>query len=165
MRLTQKYLKSKLKYSKRTGQFVWKTPHPSSHVKPGHIVATKLNGYLCVKLLRRKYYVHRLVFLYVTGVMPPRSRKVDHINGEKIDNRWKNLRLVSAAQNNRNQGRHRTGITGVRPTKWGTWEARIQIRGRLIHMGTFKTREEAMAMRRKAERMYWRKIRPTGEGY
>lgn len=165
MRLTQKYLKSKLKYLKRTGVFTWKTPHPSSGIKPGHVVGTKLNGYLCVKLNGRKYYAHRLTFLYVDGKMPPPSRKVDHINGEKTDNRWKNLRLVSAGQNNRNWSWHRERITGVRLTKWGTWEARLQHNRKTIHMGTFKTREEAVAARRKGERMYWRKVRPSGEGH
>lgn len=164
MRLTQHYLKSKLKYSKRTGAFIWKTPHPSSGVKPGHVVATKLNGYLCVKLLNRKYYTHRLAFLYVDGKMPPRSRKVDHINGEKTDNRWKNLRLVSAKQNNRNQGKHRAGVTGIREMPSGNWEVRIKHDWKTRYVGTFKTKDEAIAARRKAERRYWRKVRPSGEG-
>lgn len=164
-RITQKFLKKKLKYYKRTGTFVWKSPIPSSGVKPGDIVGTKLNGYLCVKLNGRKFYTHRLAFLYVTGKMPPKSKKVDHINGVKTDNRWKNLRLVSSLQNNRNRKEHRERITGVRLTKWGTWEARLQHNKRTIHMGTFKTRQEAVAARRKGERMYWRKVRPNGEGH
>ena len=163
-RLTQKYLKSKLKYSKRTGKFAWKSTHPTNGVKAGQEINTKLNGYICVKLDNKKYYVHRLAFLYVTGKMPPRARKVDHINGEKTDNRWKNLRLVSARQNNRNRPEHRAGITGVLLTKWGTYEVRIKIGGRTIYLGTYPSRDQAVAARRKGERMYWRKVRPSVEG-
>src|SRR5690606_25027980 len=124
---------------------------------------TKLNGYICVKLNNKKYYLHRLVFLYVNGKMPFKSQKVDHINGIKTDNRWKNLRLVNSLQNSRNRKEHRERITGVRLTKWGTWEARMQHKRKTIHFGTFKTREEAVAARKKGERKYWRKIRPSSE--
>lgn len=57
------------------------------------------NGYVRLSLLRREYRLHRLVWLWVHGQHVPDDMTLDHINGDKTDNRIANLRLVTVCQN------------------------------------------------------------------
>jgi hypothetical protein len=56
-------------------------------------------GYVRVTLLRREYRLHRLVWLWVHGEHVPCDMTIDHINGDKTDNRIANLRLATICQN------------------------------------------------------------------
>jgi hypothetical protein len=92
---------------------------------------------------RRAYYAHRLAWLHVHGRHP--DGHIDHINGDKTDNRIANLRECSAGENIRNQPcRAACGFKGVRPNK-KRWSARIRVNNRKYHLGTFDTPEEAGA--------------------
>src|SRR4051812_21037299 len=77
---------------------------------------------------------------------------VDHINGNKIDNRKENLRPTTRQQNQQNrQGSNRASKSGVLGVRWfqnekwrtGRWQARVQFEGREHHLGYFLTIEEA----------------------
>lgn len=57
------------------------------------------NGYVYATYKGKKYQAHRLIWKYVTGEDPD---IIDHINGDRFDNRWHNLRNVDAALNSRN---------------------------------------------------------------
>lgn len=57
------------------------------------------NGYIRLSLLRREYRLHRLVWLWVHGEHVPDGLTIDHINGDKTDNRIANLRLATVCQN------------------------------------------------------------------
>ena len=74
----------------------------------------------------------------------PPGQSVDHINGDGLDNRRCNLRLVTREQNQRNRrardGRRHKGIT---QTPAGEWRARIEVEGRSRHLGVFETPEAA----------------------
>lgn len=92
---------------------------------------------------RKVIYLHRLI----TGAADSKLL-VDHINGNKLDNRKENLRLVSALDNVLNK-----------PTKKGytfdkscnKFKAQIRINGNLKNLGRFTTAEEAEAAYRAAE--------------
>lgn len=76
--------------------------------------------------------------------------EVDHINGHRDDNRISNLRVLSSMQNKQNQRNPRSdNTTGYLGVTWLKREQRyragIQHQGRFIHVGTFKTAEEAHA--------------------
>jgi hypothetical protein len=83
---------------------------------------------------------------------------IDHINGDRSDNRITNLRSVSHSGNTKNakrRGDNLSGMTGVsffRPK--GTWRARINHNGETILLGYFRTYEEAVAARKAAEKIY-----------
>ena len=112
------------------------------------------NGYCMASINNKSFYLHRVAFEIMTGRKP---HKVDHINGDRTDNKWSNLREVSDEQNARNMGvqRHRgTGVMGVRMTRNGNFAAHIRLDGRQIHLGTFKTIEEAAEKRLEASRKY-----------
>lgn len=90
---------------------------------------------------RRKRRMHREI------VDCPPHMLVDHINGDTLDNRKRNLAIVTAAQNNRNMRRHKlnaAGATGV-ILKDGLWVASIQIDHQKIFLGSYNTKEEASA--------------------
>jgi hypothetical protein len=103
-------------------------------------------------MFKRPYLVHRLAFLYMTGRMP---NEVDHINGDRLDNRWVNLRDVDSYRNKRNMGLcklNKSGTPGVwYYERYGKWEVRIAHEGKSVYLGRYFDFDEAVAVRRKAE--------------
>lgn len=102
------------------------------------------------------YNAYRLIM----GVDDPKL-EVDHINGNKWDNRKCNLRIVTHADNMKNRKldkRNKSGYTGVKKTKIGTWNAQIYCNGRYINLGTYETKEEAVKARKAGEEKYFGKF-------
>ena len=92
-----------------------------------------------------RYSVHSLAWLIVNGEWP--DQIIDHVNGLPWDNRIENLRLTDDRLNALNKDEHRGGsLAGTRYNRSSRcWEARIKIKGRKIHLGSYKTKEEASA--------------------
>jgi hypothetical protein len=85
--------------------------------------------------------------------------QLDHINGDRRDNRIANLREVSNAENSRNAGRRRdntSGVVGVSSTssRLNPWRAYIKIGDRVRHLGRFPSIKTAADARRAAERQH-----------
>ena len=102
------------------------------------------------------YNAYRLIM----NVEDPKL-EVDHINGDKWDNRKCNLRIVTHADNMKNRKldkRNKSGYTGVKETKTGTWNAQIYCDGKYINLGTYKTKEEAVKARKSGEEKYFGKF-------
>jgi hypothetical protein len=101
--------------------------------------------------------VHRYI------LNPPADLFVDHINGNPLDNRRKNLRIVSNGTNIRNSKKIRpnnsSGKTGVIERKLRNgetrWDARIRVNYKIIHLGTFGSFYDAVKSRKEAEVRYW----------
>lgn len=131
-----------LDYSPETGVFFWKKrTGRCSAGKPGGTV-TKW-GYVRIRIDGRPYAAHRLAFLWMTGSIPP---EVDHINGDRADNRWANLRPATNQQNKWNrvvQSRSRTGVKGVCGRTDGRFEVRIRRDGTNKYIGSYRTLAEA----------------------
>ena len=107
------------------------------------------NGYWVICVENNRLLAHRLAFLYMTGAFPP--AEVDHINGDKVDNRWCNLRPATRSQNSANRPtKNRLGMKGVKARKNGRFEADIRVKGRKVYLGTFDTIAEAAAAYEKA---------------
>lgn len=107
------------------------------------------HGYSTVGHLGKVFLVHRLIWLYMTGEYP--IGEIDHIDGDKQNNKWENLRLVTSKDNSCNRGirlDNSSGVTGVtKIKKSGKYVVRIG----QIHIGTFNTLEEATIARKHAE--------------
>ena len=112
--------------------------------------------YLSMEYKKKQYLVHRLAFLYMTGEFP--DGDIDHIDGNGLNNRWVNLRVVDAEENGRNRklnANNESGYCGVSYFKQtNKWRAAISIGKKKKHLGYFDTFEEAKDVRIKAEKEF-----------
>lgn len=105
-------------------------------------------GYIVFSVNNWNHYAHRLAWLYMTGEWP--DGVIDHINGNRSDNRWGNIRLSDATLNQQNQRKAKNGsivdLLGVTMDKVsGKYIAQITHNYRHIHIGRFDTAAEAYA--------------------
>lgn len=111
-------------------------------------------GYSQVGLLGRLFKAHRLAWCIYYGDWP--SAQIDHINGNKCDNRIANLRDVSQTENCRNTAMSKNNTSGLRGVYWkaaiNKWTASICIDGKQRHIGVYTSKDEAHAARVEAER-------------
>jgi HNH endonuclease/AP2 domain len=103
-----------------------------------------LHGYRTVRIAKRSYKLHRIIWLWVYGVWP--AGDVDHINGQRADNRLCNLRDVARRINLQNQSKapnnKSTGVLGVY-RDGARFYSRISMNNKSIHLGTFDAIEDA----------------------
>lgn len=136
-----------LDYRPETGAFTWKSL-VGKHSRLNGTQAGGLDpkGYLRISVGGLQHMAHRLAWLVTTGAWP--VGRLDHINGNKQDNRIANLREVSASINSQNRvkpGRRSvSGALGVVRSK-GKWEARITVDGKWTYLGRFDSTDEASA--------------------
>lgn len=98
--LTQEQLKEIFVYSVEEGVLKWKTRPRHSSIKIGDTAGSlsKSAGYFTVMYNNQGYQVHRLIWIYVYGGIPD-GQQVEHIDGDKENNRASNLRLYTPAEN------------------------------------------------------------------
>lgn len=112
----------------------------------------KLDGYISVRLLGENYLAHRLIMAMELGRDPG---EIDHINGDKSDNRPENLREVSHAENMANQScraDNLSGTPGVHFSKLkGKWQASIGRLGKQHHLGYYVNVADAVRARKAAD--------------
>jgi len=142
-------------YDQDTGVLRWKKSR--SNVLAGDVAGHKTtDGYIDVRVNRRLYSAHRIVWLLKTSAWP--DGEIDHIDGDRSNNRLLNLRDVDRRNNAKNQrlnSRNKSGTMGVRfHSRDKRWEASIGCKRTLIFLGCFSTKEEAVAARKDAERKY-----------
>lgn len=108
------------------------------------------NGYAQLSIGGKRYWSHRVAWLYMTGEWPPDF--IDHIDGNPLNNRWANLRKATAAQNLANSKLRCTNTSGHRGIRLrdGKWQARITIDNRELSLGLFAEKEDAIAAYRDA---------------
>lgn len=113
-------------------------------------------GYRVVGILGGPLLEHRVAWALHYGRWPRHS--IDHINGDRTDNRIRNLRDVPVTENNRNRSvcrRNKSGKVGVAwSARKSKWVSRISTRGKTIHLGYFDALSEAVRAREAAEEMY-----------
>jgi hypothetical protein len=150
--VTAEYLRQAFDYNPETGQLIRKIARCKTDLGPV-MGSAHGKGYLLVSVLGRPYLYHRLVWLHVHGEWP--KYQLDHIDGNKKNNRIENLRDVDGCinqQNMRTARKHNsTGILGVTPNGVG-FRARITHNGTVIHLGTFESPELASAAYAEAKR-------------
>lgn len=154
--LTQQRLRELLRYDPTTGDFYWKV-----QTNPRALVGMKAGensiswGYRSINVDKKQYRAHNLVWFYFHGEWP--TKVIDHINGNRLDNRIENLRDVTRQQNSWNlqkaKSNSKSGYLGVcwRPTK-KKWKAEIRINGKKVWLGHFATAEEASVAYQRAKK-------------
>ena len=103
------------------------------------------NGYLATRIQGPSFLVQRVIWKLVTGDEPPEL--IDHIDGNKTNNRWKNFREANSKQSAHNQGIRSSNTSGYRGVlnRNNRFMARVMIDGKFKSIGTFSTGEEASA--------------------
>ncbi len=146
--VTAAYVRSILKYSPDTGLFYWAVDRGKA--KAGDEAGcVGRGGYRHVKIAGENRSAHRVAWLYMTGEWP--DGEIDHIDLDRANNRWSNLRVATHGQNQSNGRVYRQSITGLKGaspnprSRAGKYRARIRKDGREIHLGTFNTAEDAHA--------------------
>lgn len=108
-------------------------------------------GYIMIRINKKLYYRHRIIFFYQNGYWPT---IIDHINGIPGDDRIDNLRECTQGVNCRNLKSHRenpyVGITINQGKNKTTYTARIRIDGTYNRLGTFDTIDEAVSAYKQA---------------
>lgn len=94
-------------------------------------------SYKVVQIFGRSEYVHRLAFWFMNGKIPP---IVDHVNHDKSDNRWENLRGSNKSLNGLNRAKR---VGAYLDKRNGKWRASITIAGKIKHLGGYETEEQA----------------------
>lgn len=150
--LTPTRLKALVSYDAETGQFLWISGQRKGCVAGG----IDQSGYWKLTIDGRHYRSHRLAWLYVHGVHP--AEHIDHLNGERADNRLANLRAVSSAVNSQNlraaKSNSKTGLLGVHWSQRNKWVAKIGVNGRQVTIGTnYPSPEAAHAAYMQAKRV------------
>jgi hypothetical protein len=136
--ITQELLKSLHDYNPETGEYTSKRTKKQMGTMTHH-------GYLRTTIKGKRYFIHKLIWLWMTGEYPS-DMIVDHIDRNRLNNCWDNLRLCNKAQNawNRLQGMSVVGFKGVyKTTKGPNFFSQIMCCGESIYLGTFPTAKEA----------------------
>ena len=133
-------------YDKGTGLFIRRV-RSGMRGKVGLVAGKADQGYVRIRVLGRTFFAHRLAWAWHTGAEP--TGEIDHINGDRSDNRIGNLRDVDRPTNRQNQRRAHTnnalGVQGVHQKPSGRYEARLRVDGKPIQIGTFTSPEDAYA--------------------
>lgn len=147
-----------LSLNSQTGKLFWK---PRGGLKSNlwgkeAFTSKTSNGYVQGSIKGQKLYAHRVVFAMVHGRWP--EHQIDHINGNKEDNRPENLQDVTHSQNAKNMpkcSKNTSGHIGVhwmkRSNKWG---AQIKADQKVTWLGVFLSKEDAIAARKSAEKLF-----------
>jgi hypothetical protein len=140
--ITQDNLKECLEY--KEGKLFW-IKQSSSNIRIGmEAGTTNERGYVQVKIFNKRYYAHRLVFFMFNGYFP---QEVDHIDGNKNNNRIENLRASTKAQNQHNAKINKNNTSGVKGVTWDKqnkkWKSQCGYNNKNHYLGHFIDKELA----------------------
>ncbi|UTY50430.1 HNH endonuclease signature motif containing protein [Sinorhizobium fredii] len=156
-------------YDGKTGRLFWNErpaemfPTPDAalawnrkHAGKEAFVSVEASGYRAGRINGQRYRAHRVIWKMLTGEEP---EQIDHINGQRGDNREGNLRGATISMNMRNAKKPATNTSGVPGINWDKgrrkWLARIGVGARRTrNLGRFDTFEAAVAARKAAEHRY-----------
>ena len=142
--LTQEFLHELFEY--RDGDLFWKIS-PAKNVKKNSLAGgIGRNGYKRTSINKQGYLIHRIIFLMNKGHLP---EFLDHIDGNKLNNKIENLRPATRSENGYNIGARSHGSSGYKNVSWHkgdqTWNVVITVNKKNKHFGSFKNINDAIA--------------------
>jgi len=155
-------LNSLLRYESDTGLIYW-IAKGKGKIKKKAAGTMLQSGYLGICIGPKRWQAHRLAWALHHGLWP--KEQIDHINGNRTDNRICNLREATNAQNGKNLGVSKSNKSGVKGVSWekytGRWKASIRVNGLSISIGRFDTIEQAAFARQQAEQKHFQEWNRT----
>lgn len=131
-------IRSVLTFDREIGIFRWRESR--SHVRGGDLAGCRqTSGYISIQIDGHRYMAHRLAWIYVSGQWS--VKEIDHIDGNKANNAFSNLREATRAENNRNTSSK--GYTFVKKLK--KFRAQIVFNRQHYELGLFEREEDARA--------------------
>mgnify|MGYP003149650768 CR=1 FL=1 len=156
--ITQSILKDCVSYNEITGVFTSVKSRPPIKFGDvlGSIKPSGRNHYSMIMIAGKRYGAHNLALLYVNGIYP--KGYVDHIDGNGLNNKISNLRLVTSAINAKNQRLRSNNKSGFMGVTWREdtkqWRARINDGNKRINLGSFDLLSDAVKCRIDSESLY-----------
>ena len=155
--ITQDELKERLHYDAESGVFTW--INLVSKRMFGKVAGSShRQGYVIIRVKNRAYLAHRLAWLYVHGSFPIAGLEIDHIDLDKKNNAISNLRLATRSQNMMNlvvSPHSKSGVKGVTFRKdLNKYASRIMANNKMVHLGHFRTIDEAREAYENAAKLY-----------
>lgn len=148
MKRIPKAIREFVDYDEDTGAFTWAKDIGTRFRAGGSAGCRQQDGYYRIGFNGGTYYAHRVAWFLAYGEEP--DHEIDHVNGDRSDNRLVNLRAATRLENTRNTKVWRkssTGVKGVHMRKdTGSFRAHCRVDGVVHWLGTFKTLEEAQAV-------------------
>ena len=142
--ITLNYVRQVLSYCPITGVFVWKERKTRQGLIGCVAGSIGSHGYLAIGVFNRKRLAHRLAWFYTTGSWP--KLHIDHIDGNKRNNCFANLREIDRFGNMQNMRRptkvNKAGFLGVSAHQ-GRWIVQLMVRGLRIRESGFATPDVA----------------------
>lgn len=142
----QKTILQLFSYDENSGNLLWKVGRSGTRGIGNVAGFLEKNGYLRIRINKKQYLAHRIVWIYFNGNIPE-GMEIDHINCIKNDNKIQNLRLCTRSSNLQNQKRapisnKSTGLLGAHEVN-GKFRSEICIDGERHFLGYFNTAEDA----------------------
>ena len=114
-------------------------------------------GYKRVCFMGKQYRAHRVAWALYYGKEP--TDQIDHINGNRVDNRICNLRLATNTENSRNAGLSKNNTSGFTGVTWhkrcNKWVAQITVNRKNHNLGLYADKNEAIKVRKEAEKRHF----------
>jgi len=126
----------------RDGNLYWKN-HKYKKLNGKKAGCLLNDGYIQIRVAKKPYLAHRLIYLYHHGVLPDYPLELDHINRNRVDNRIENLRIVTKSENLQN----RLSISNINGITWHKksqkWQVQPTINGKQKYLGIYKNLDDA----------------------
>lgn len=152
-------------YNPATGHLVWREQPLSwfpdaraakswNRLCAGEIAGSRdPRGYVVIRIKQQRFYAHRIIWSLISGNEV--TLDVDHINGDRSDNRASNLRQCSNEDNSKNSKLNANNTSGICGVTWdkknNKWKAYGRSSGRMHNLGRFDTIEDAAKARKEFE--------------
>ena len=116
-------------------------------------------SYALMTFKNEDYFIHRLIMGLPTRYDPNTKIIADHINGDRLDNRKQNLRIIEKDYNPINCKKYKNNTSGTKGVSYmknlDKWQANINYKGKSIYLGVYKDIDAAIKVRKEAEKKYF----------